>query len=262
MILVPLLSVTAIRAEVTQDDMRLLGLIFRNRFVPYSQQEGASPLVKEIAETAGRRGASGSNVERYQKLIKGMMIMTAGVWDEPREVATIMDMRLPAKLFEPGDTVNVKVFPIYPYEGHLDNHYMVRARLLDAQGETVGEPGMMHYHELEAEEIPLQIPADLAPGRYSVQYTLEQHDGPIEGPILQAERYLFVLSHLGDRLEALAEMEDEIAAKNIGSQSERHKLAADTVAWHLADGAPITRDRAIGMDPALSGSEVLQLPEQ
>lgn len=220
-------------ADLSRDDMILLGLMFRNRFVPYAAQPDADPEVLAIAEEATSlgRGASGDMTGRYKTLIKGMALMYLGRWDEGTEVATILDMRLPAKLYEPGGTIEAKVFPVYEREGELSHHYMVHLALQDASGAQVGETATVHLSSLKETVLPLAIPEDAKPGRYVVSYTLTPHEGDAE-TILEGQRSVYVIDGLNGRLDALAKDIDAAAVRI--DLPPRLELARTTSQWHHA----------------------------
>ena len=220
-------------AEIEGVDFGSLGRLYRKWFTPYAQQADAPPIAAEIAEAAAALPRDADPTERYKTLIKGLAVVFLGEWNEASEVATIFDMRLPAKLFEPGDTVGVKVFPLYEREKPIEEHYMVHVRLLDAEGNAVGEPGEMHFHELIAEEIPLEIPSDLPAGRYGVVYSIEPHRDHGGPPTLTAHRNIFVLPNLRQRLGELDKMAVRFDTERIAVKSRSHALGVSTVKWHL-----------------------------
>ena len=97
-------TVSRVSAQVTSSDLSMLELIFRNRFVPFSEQE-MQPELLAVRERVSTFGNAGDDVERYKAMIEGMARMYLGAWDEGIEVASILDINLPAKLYEPGATV-------------------------------------------------------------------------------------------------------------------------------------------------------------
>jgi len=223
------------RADITDDDVRLLGLMFMSQYVPYSEQVDADPVVKEIAASAQqfRRSSDVDNAEKYRALIKGCTIILTGTWGEAQEVGTILDMRLPAKLYGPGDTVNPRVFPLYERAEPLDGRYAVRVKLVDADGKTIGKPATKHIEALEINEFVLPIPADIVPGRYAVDYTIHPDDGGDKQTSLNARRSIFVMSEARSRLETLADKLARLREKSIGDKGTRQKLAIDTIGWYL-----------------------------
>ena len=224
-----------VRADVTDDDIRLLDLMFRSRYVPYSQQPDADPAVTEIAASAQkfRRSSDVDNAEKYRTLIKGCTMILTGTWNEAQELGTIMDMRLPAKLYEPGDKVKPKVFPLYERAEPLDGKYAVQVKLIDTKGETIGQPVTKHFQTLEPIEFALSIPADIVPGRYAVDYTIHPDHGDNKQPSLNARRGIFVMSEARNRIDKLAEKRAQLREKHVGDISARHKLAVDTIDWYL-----------------------------
>ena len=96
----------------------MLELIFRNRFVPFSEQE-MQPELLAVRERVSTFGNAGDDVERYKAMIEGMARMYLGAWDEGIEVASILDINLPAKLYEPGATVPVEITLLYERETPL-----------------------------------------------------------------------------------------------------------------------------------------------
>lgn len=224
--------------EVTRDDLTLLNLMFRNRFVPYAQQPDADPAVKAIAEQAGQAG-SGDPVERYKLMTKGLAIMNLGRWDEAAEVATLLDMRVPAKLYEPGGRIEATILPVYEREGDLNGYYVAGVGLYDPAGAEVAKgavvfgptEGLTGASALVPSKVALEIPGNAPSGRYTAVYILGSEAGDL---VLQGTRSIYVLENLGARLNRLEQKLAEINAKGIEKKSPRHALAAQTVAWFAA----------------------------
>ena len=57
-------TVPPVSAQVTSSDLSMLGLIFRNRFVPFSEQEMQSELLA-VRERVSALGHAGDDVELY-----------------------------------------------------------------------------------------------------------------------------------------------------------------------------------------------------
>ncbi len=221
-------------AEVTQDDLRLLGLMFRNRYTPYAQQSNALPEVKAVAEGLNAaRDAEADPAGRYRTLTRGLAMMIAGAWNEGLEVSTLMDMRIPAKLAEPGQTLTARVFPVCPPSQPIREHYMVYLWLQDEAGSAVGERSHMHYDELVEEKFPIEIPADAPAGRYGIRYMIEPHERSTSGPLLTGTRYVFVVPGVRTRVEKLAGALARIEAGQAAGRTERQALALSSIRWLL-----------------------------
>ncbi len=220
-------------AELTQDDLRLLGLMYRNRFVPAAQADGADPALKAAADEVSAVGRGGEAADRYKAMIKAMALLNLGGWDEAREVATVFDMRVPAKLYQPGARIPVQVAPVYDYHEHLSQHYMVHITLVRPDGSGVSKATPVHFHELEATTIELRIPESAQAGEYRVTYTLTPHADDAE-TILSAFRTIFVVDDLEARLSALAQTKEAYEGKHAHHASKRNGLAANTVDWFLS----------------------------
>ena len=154
-----------------------------------------------------------------------------GEWDEASEVATILDMRLPAKLYQPGDSIAVAISPIYEREGDLDEHYVPTVRLLDPSGNELAD-AHKHMTTLQSVELKLVIPENAPAGRYTVEYSLAPHRDGAE-PIMVADRSLYVLHDLKQRLAALEKKLDAVTSQGFAKNGLRYQIATDTVAWHL-----------------------------
>ena len=131
--------------------MFLLGLMYRGRFVPAANAEGADPALKTQAEAVAKIGRGGDPLDRYKAMIKGMAMLNLGGWDEAREVATGFDTRVPATLYQLGDRIPVQVAPVYEFQKHLSRHYMVYITLLRSNGDGVSKARSRHFCELEAQ---------------------------------------------------------------------------------------------------------------
>ena len=180
--------------------------MFRNRVVPYLEGPDASGRVREIAELFGGRGGRdgvGDPEERFRALAEGLAIMEHGVWDEGREAATLLDMRIPAKLYEPGDEIEVSVSPLWEREDRFKQHYLVEVGIVDNEGGAMGEPGKIHLHAPADKTVALTVPEGAPEGRYAVRYSIAAHHGDNPEPLLQGDRTFFVVGDLRTRLAAL-----------------------------------------------------------
>jgi len=221
-----------VRADLERDDLMLLGLMFRNRFVPYSEQPDADPAATQIAEQVRRLGRHGDPVELYRAMIKGMAIMYLGRWNEGMEVATMLDMRVPAVVYEPGDAVIVKLAPVYERAEGFERRYSVRVQLMDCKGNAAGEPVLVPVDRLDTASIKAPISADISPGRYTVEYTILPYGNDGE-TIFTGSRPLYVLDRLKARLDALAEKRETIRSRGLADKNVSTALAASTVDWYI-----------------------------
>ena len=234
-------------AGVTSSDAEMLRGIFRNRIVSYARQPDANPAVLEIYRTYGRRPPGLVDaLATYQGLAKGMALMTGRPWDEPRELAAALDMRLPTKLAEPGETVRATVFPLYKREQPLTDRYMVRLSLRGPAGGDTGIAREVQLAEAAAVELAFDLPASLEPGRYQVDYVLQHVRGqtvdsgeassqrPAESLLVSATRNLYVLHDVKARLAALEQRHPKLR-KKFAKKSVRHRLAVTTIEWLLGE---------------------------
>ena len=129
-------TVPPVSAQVTSSDLSMLGLIFRNRFVPFSEQE-MQPELLAVRERVSALGDAGDDVELYKTMIEGMARMYLGAWDEGIEVASILDINLAGKLYEPGATVPVEIASLYEHEVPLEGRYAVQVRFLDPSEDPI-----------------------------------------------------------------------------------------------------------------------------
>jgi poly(3-hydroxybutyrate) depolymerase len=222
-------------APIDEQDLIFLSLSFRNQAKAYLAKPDADERVRAVYdESAGWRGAPGDTIERFRKLAEAYNIMTRGSWDEGRQIATTLDLRLPAKLYEPGGQVKARVFSIWDRPERFSTHYMATLQLMGPDGKKVGTPSSAHFSKAPAmaqvKEIPLTLPADAAAGRWVVRYTLgaHHHDGAHSDPVLEADRSFFVVPGLDDRL---AKIEAAVAAAK-DPTTESAKVALSTVRWY------------------------------
>jgi predicted esterase len=223
-------------AAIDDQDLIFLGLVFRNQVKDYLAKPDASERVRAIAEeSAGWRATPGDTVERFKKLAEAFNILTWGSWDEGRQIATVLDLRLPAKLYEPGAPVAARLFSLWEKPERFSTHYLVTLSLVGPDGKEIGKPGNAHLSQAPApgqvKQIALALPADAAPGRYRARYSVEahHHDGTKTPPVLEAERTLFVVPDLEARLDQL----EAALAGLTEPASESGKLALSTVRWYL-----------------------------
>ena len=220
-------------AEVTQGDAAMMGLMFRTGYAAYSQSGAVNPEVIAIAEGSGGRSRGGGPADRYGQLAKGLLLIGTGQWNEALEVSTILDVRLGGKLFEPGDALTVRVFPLYDRPGDLEGSYLAKLQLIDSQGGVAGEDAQLFFNDhLVVQEITLRIPKDLERGRYALSYRFGERQGS-GTDILTGQRTFYVIPGIRERVAELARKFDRVAAAGIPKKSRTHKLAFDTIAWHL-----------------------------
>jgi len=221
------------QAEINADDIRLLGLIYKNQFVPASQKPDASPEVKAIAAELQKNPAGANDtLGRYRAWTKALATLYLSASDEGRELATILDMRLPAKLFEPGQKISAKVFPVFDREQPIKEHYIVSALLIDETGASAGAHADAQIDDLSAKEIPLAIPADIKPGKYMVEFSLRPSEGIDPQLIFKGRRGLSILPSVKARVDKLAASQAEIQKQKIADKGPTQKLAASTVDWY------------------------------
>ena len=221
---------------IDDQDLMFLALQFRNRVKDYLERPDASERVRAIAaESAGWRAAPGDTVERFKTLAEAFNLLNWGSWDEGRQVATVLDLRLTAKLYEPGGQVTARLSSIWERPERFSHHYLVTLSLVGPDGAVVATAKPAHLHQAPAvgqpKELVLALPADAAAGRYRVLYALvpHLHDGTDAAPVLEAERSLFVVPELEARLTKL-----EASLAGVAEPaSEGAKLAHSTVRWYL-----------------------------
>jgi predicted esterase len=217
-----------VRADIVEDDVRAMGLLLRNQYGAYAQRDDADPRVKALVDSYNQNA---SLTQRYQLLAEALAIVNKGGWNESIEVATIMDMTLPGKVFEPGDVIDVQVEPLYERKQPISGVYSATVKLTDFEDTVLDGPATVPLPTLESRTAPLNVPADLAGGRYLVEYSIQQQDSP--EPIIQGKRSLFVVPGLKRRLATLEAQWREIQTSKVADQSPRHALASAAVQWHL-----------------------------
>ncbi len=231
-------------AGVTSSDAEMMRGIFRNRIVSYARRPDANPAVLEIYRAYGRRPPGLIDaLATYQGLARGIALMTGRPWDEPREIAAALDMRLPTKLAEPGDTVRAKVFPLYKREQPLTGRYQVRLLVRDPAGGDAGIAREVQLTKAAMTDLTFDLPPSLKPGRYQVEYVLRHVDeqtvdsGEVspekpDSVLVSATRYLYVLRDVKARLAALKQRHAKLR-KKFSKKSVRHRLAVTTIEWLL-----------------------------
>src|SRR5687767_6256772 len=138
-------------AAIDDQDLIFLGLLFRNQVKDYLAKPDPSERVRAIAEeSAGWRATPGDTVERFKKLAEAFNIVTRGSWDEGRQIATVLDLRLPAKLYEPGAQVKARLSSIWERPERFSTHYMVGLQLVGPDGKDIGTPAHAHLSQTPA----------------------------------------------------------------------------------------------------------------
>lgn len=223
------LGVAPAAAQVADGDLTMLGLVFRNRFVPFSETQG-NPELASIVLRVSELGPEGDPVERYKAMIEGLARMSLGLWDEGAEVASILDVDLSAKTYEPGDRVPVRIAPLYQRDEPLAALYSIQLDLIDPGGAAIYESEPMQFDSLAPMSGQVVVPGDAAPGRYVVRYALSRADAA--EPIVSTGRSIYVIEALEERLAAL-QFENRRAANRRGARSQSRALASTTVLWYL-----------------------------
>ena len=214
-------------AQVTSDDLLMLELIYRNRFTPFSAENRDNPEVAGVVEEVSATPRNADPVERYKAMIKGVAIMHFGHWDEGAEVASILDVTVGAKLYQPGGAVRVDLEPLYHRGGVLSGHYIAEVMLMASDGQTVDLAQIRDVTSLEGVQWTLTVPDDAPAGRYAVEYSLRTRGGDV---IVSTRRSIYVLDNLAARLASLSEKIEQLAARTETGASQT--LAASTVRWH------------------------------
>ena len=223
-------TVPPVSAQVTSSDLSMLGLIFRNRFVPFSEQE-MQPEFLAVRERVSALGDAGDDVELYKTMIEGMARMYLGAWDEGIEVASILDINLAGKLYEPGATVPVEIASLYEHEVPLEGRYAVQVRFLDPSEEPIYESDLLMLEGLAAVSTEVVIPREADSGRYLVEYSLWEEDA--SDPIVRTSRSIYVIEAFEERITAmLFDSRRPQLRRQVGRSSSR-ALANTTVLWHL-----------------------------
>ena len=223
-------TVSRVSAQVTSSDLSMLELIFRDRFVPFSEQE-MQPELLAVRERVSTFGNAGDDVERYKAMIEGMARMYLGAWDEGIAVASILDINLPAKLYEPGATVPVEITLLYERETPLGGRYGVQVRFLDPAEEPIYESDLLILEGLTAVSTEVDIPREATSGRYLVEYSLWAEGA--SDPIVRTSRSIYIIEAFEERVTAmLFDSRRPQLRRQVGRSSSR-ALANTTVLWHL-----------------------------
>jgi predicted esterase len=216
-------------AQITDDALSTLGLVFQDRFVPFSQAQGRPELTSIVARVAAL-ARDGDSVERYKAMIEGLARMQLGGWDEGAEVASILDVNLSAKAYEPGARVPVRVAPLYQRAETLTGSYSAQLHLIDPEGTEIYEAEPMLFDALELMAGEVVVPRGAVPGRYVVRYSLSRAGGA--EPIVSSGRSIYVIEALEERLAAL-QFDNRRAANRRGARTQSRALAGTTVLWYL-----------------------------
>ena len=227
-------AAAAPRLSLTNEDARVMATMFRAYFARYSQRPNQDPAVQQLnREFGGSPKGSGETfgdpVKTYQALAKGLGIMAMGSWDEQREMAALIDMRLPAKLAEPGQQLDVRIGPLYERSAPPSGEYLVRVGLEGPASQAIGTAVELPYRALEDKDVALKIPDSAGDGLYRVTYALEVVEGEKKIPLIVVKRDLFILNDLDQRLEHLAKQQEQFG--KAARKSPRHHLAATTIDW-------------------------------
>lgn len=231
-------------AEPTVDDLRLLGLMYRNRSGEYRSGGDADPAVLEAlaALEAESGGGDGGLVDRYRSATRALTLLRRGAWNDRLEVATMLDMRITAKTFEQGGAVGVNVRPLFTADPPPGARVRVSVRLENDQGAPVGESVSEFWTPGEPLHLDLGLPDDIAPGAWSVRYTLNATsleaetagvDGAEAEELISARRTIFVVKRLGKRLDELEARLTAIGGKDESKRTARQEVALTTLRWHM-----------------------------
>lgn len=216
-------------AQVSDDDLSMLGLVFRNRFVPFAEARRSAELTSIVLRVS-ELGRDGDRVERYKAMIEGMARMSLGSWDEGAEVASNLDVDLSAKAYEPGGRVPVRIAPLYERSQALMAGYSIQLALVAPGGAEVYAADPIPFDALAVMAGEVVVPRDAGPGRYLVRYSMSRA-GAAE-PIVSTGRSIYVIEALEERLSSL-QFENQRAANRRGARTQSMALARTTVLWYL-----------------------------
>jgi hypothetical protein len=219
-------------STLTRDDGILLGLIYRNRVVPASKAPDASEELKTAVAAASKLGRSGDLLERYKIQIEAVARSTYGRWNEGIEIATVFDVRTPAKLYQPGGVVQVRVFPVYEWTEPLTDQYAVSINLMDNDGKRLGPSASKLLNKTDEFTLPITLPENLAQGQYWIEYVLNSHASG-GSPILVSKRSIYILKDLPKRIDALKASLGIIRDTNKNLETARNALALETIEWYI-----------------------------
>jgi alpha-beta hydrolase superfamily lysophospholipase len=239
-----LLAAMPAHAEISSADMRRLGLAYYNRFIPYAASSEAHELAPAVlaevqaidskGELQARYQAmdKGPVLERYKAMAKGMALMYLGDWNEGVQLATQLDIRLSALLFEPGDKISINIYAVYPHDAPLDSVYRLNARLLDGQGSIVATADPLPITAVKDKSLTLAVPGGATPGLHTVEFQLaEDKDG---GTVYYtAKRPMHVMPGVRGRLTAARDALEQARIKGLPSVSLRNSLSDTTLEWYL-----------------------------
>lgn len=229
-----LAPIRPLSAEPTDDDLRLLGLMYRNRLGEYREGGEANPeILAAIAEIAAEKRAGATRSERYRAATRALTLLRTGEWNEGLELATRLDMRLSAKTFEPGETVGVRIEPVFDSESSPEAEFAVALRLVnsDGGGDAMASASA-EWRSGSPLALELGLPVDLKPGPWRIEYSLTS-PAQATGPILAAGRTIFVTPKLKTRLADLSERFEEIGNSDRSGWTPRHDLGFTALRWHL-----------------------------
>ena len=142
----PLLAADeAAPAAIDDQDLIFLSLSFRNQAKDYLAKPDASERVRAIYDEStgmARRG------RRHRRAVpqarRGVQPDDARELGRGRLIETVLDLRLPAKLYQPGEKVEARLFSIWERPERFSTHYMVSLQLVGPDGKESGTPSHAH----------------------------------------------------------------------------------------------------------------------
>lgn len=188
------------------DDVKLLGVYARGLLNEAAKGRPFSPETGKAAALAAKAYAGQNLDDAYRYVTRFVLLAEGARLSEATEVATSLDFRIERRIYQPGETINVSIDPLFTLDRPLSGAYIARLSPRTLKGETAAPAVDVKIGELAARRAAVPA-AKLKPGRYALRYELFSPDGK---SLVEASREFIVDPKIDERLAALRKKMEKI----------------------------------------------------
>jgi predicted esterase len=183
------------------EDVRLLGIMARGMTYDSKQGERLTPEQQQLAVLSAKAFQANDWDNGYRYITRFILLRRGLEVNEASEVATAYDLKLDRKLVMPGETIEVRLEPVFTLGCPLSGVYRAKLSLRDSKGELVEDLKALDIKEIGDIKKSVSVPAG-NDGRWTVGYELQSPTGQT---LIQGTREFLVAGSIGPRLAILTE---------------------------------------------------------
>lgn len=211
--------------DPSRDDVMTVAVLARGWLAGARGTPAMTPAIGQLAMAAV--GAyQQQDYPRAWRLATRLLALSRGdAWSDGFEAASSFDVRLSARLVEPGDDLSVSLVPLFTLDRPFSAGITAVLRVQQG-GAQVADLGTVAVRESADQRLAVPT-ARLAPGAYVVEYELHDANGAV---LARAARPFEVAAGVRQRLAALGRRLEVPAASTQGASAT---TARETAAFHV-----------------------------